>query len=389
MSPAGASAIARVALSGGLRLVHARHGRAHAAIAVCVGSGSRADAPDREGTAHLVEHCTYLTEEGGDGEARSHSGTLSSLGAMYGAATLPDTTEFHCAMPAEQVRAVILDEGARLATAPDHEASIDRERSVIRHELAGRGMGKVVDDLWVRHLRRHDPVSHWHDGYGSAESIERVSRDDVRSFHRAHYRRDNIVVAVESDAPTDDVAEWVDHAFSSLPGSAEPSIGASSPEGTAVVLDVSGDGAGAIASASVRLDGTNLARYAAAIVSTVALQDRGIVSSVGRHGIISTRDPDLALLIATGRDPVAARDRLAARVEDAADQGESQWKALQTRAWITHRLAADNPQTRVRSAARAELLRGDGTAHDALLEALRTVPVAELRAFVREIGEAL
>lgn len=375
------AAATRVTLPGGATLLHLPPRGPHAALAVSVGVGARDDAPHLPGTAHLVEHCVYP----GRGDAE-HVGAATPTGVLSGATTFPDSTEFHAAMPEEQTSVALRAHLRRLGTVLGDDDVIRQERNGIRHELAARGPRAVVDEVWVRHLRRHLPDEHWHDGYGTPESMDRIEAAELEGFRRAHYRRGSVVLAVASARSTAELSDWAEEALDGLP------VGGVAARrrvaGTELVCDVVGDERGALASCSTPL-GTRRDRIAAALVVATALRDEGIAASAGRHGILSGRGPDLLLALAAAPDPTRATERLRRALSRAGEIHVDTWAALCLRTWMTHRLGADGAHARVRAAARAVTVGDAADAPDLVITAIRSAPLVAIRELIDELQEAL
>ncbi|AOX46106.1 pitrilysin family protein [Microbacterium sp. BH-3-3-3] len=372
----------------GLRIVVSASRAPQIAVAVVVGSGSRADTADTAGLAHLVEHCTYRSDLSED--SRAHSTTLTAAGALFGASTYPDTTEFFLTARPDNLAGVLAAEARRLKTLSVRVEMLDLERNAIEEERAARAGARAADDLWVQHLRRHGaPGDVWHDGYGDAAGLSSLDLEDIVLFHREHYRADNIVVAIEAPSPDEALALARD-AFEGIPG-ADAAASAVRVEQSVPTVVTAPFGPGVAASVAARVcavadpDG-----YAAHLIVRAMLAPLGVSSAVGRHGPLSTGSPDLALAVAVQPDPRSALYQLRGALDSIAGAGDgAATDAARTRAGIDFALGLDAPVTRVRTRARTAKLYDRPDLFDRLAEALARCPRERIRSAARELNEVL
>jgi predicted Zn-dependent peptidase len=74
------------------------------------------------------------------------------------------------------------------------------------------------------------------DTLGTASSVQRITREDIRAFLERHYRPSNMVVSVAGDCTHEAVAADLERRFAGTPGGAVPSRTAPGPD--VVALDV-------------------------------------------------------------------------------------------------------------------------------------------------------
>lgn len=369
----------------GLRIVVNACLAKQAAVAVVVGGGSRADTADKAGLAHVVEHCTYRSDLAGD--SRRHSTALTAAGALFGASTYPDSTEFFLTTRPDSLPVVLDAEARRLMAVSVRAETLALERNAIEEERAARAGARAADDLWVQHLRRHGaPGDVWHDGYGDPSGLASIDLEDVVLFHRAHYRADNIVVAVEAP-DVDEALAAAARAFARIPGSGD-AVSANSVCSGAATVATTPLGGGTAASVAIRVDpALDLQGYAAHLILRALLEPLGVSAAVGRHGPLSTAAPDLALAVAVQPDAERAWERLRGALVAVGEGADTE--SARTRARIDFALALDAPVARARTRARTMQLHGDSELFERLAAAVTACPAERVRRAARDLEEAL
>lgn len=368
----------------GVRIVVNESRAAQVAVAFVVGAGSRADPAGKVGLAHLVEHCTYRS----DG-SRTHSAALTAAGSLFGASTYPDTTEFYLVTRSQSLAHVLSAEAQRLRAPTLDADTLVRERNAIEEERAARAASRAADDLWVRHLRRHGPTTAaWHDGYGDPASLAALDHEDVLLFHRAHYRAENLVVAIE----TPDVDVAMTEALAAFDGveGGLPLRHAESETASDPTWEVATAASGAVASLAVRLNAVeDLRGYAAHLVLSAVLAPSGVSLAVGRHGPLTTSAPDLALVAAVDGDPDRAGERLRVVLEAAAAASHESVEVGRVRARIDFALVRDAPLVRARTLARTLWLWDDPDLALRLSSSLMSVTDDDVRAAAGRLRRAM
>lgn len=181
----------RFTLPNGLEVIVAPDSSApDVAVRVRYHVGSRDDAEGREGTAHFVEHLTFVSVKGLPEDAVIP--TLHQSGATeVNGLTSPDSTDYVARVAPEALERVLWIERQRMHAALDAvtPAAFERERGVVRDEerlratpwyaLLPRLAGQVVF-----------PPSHPYARTMAADgaSLARIELErDARAFYRRHY----------------------------------------------------------------------------------------------------------------------------------------------------------------------------------------------------------
>jgi predicted Zn-dependent peptidase len=190
---------------------------------VCVGfwagTGSRDESGDLSGASHFLEHLLF---KGTDTRtAREIAESVEAVGGEMNAFTTKEYTAYY-------VR--ILDEGLDLALdilsdviwRPAFRSDeVDSERQVILEEIHMRDdtPDDLVHDLFADALFPEHPLGR--EILGTADSIERMPRDDIAGYHHRHYRGGNIVVAAAGNLSHDAIVEGVARRFEGEGGGRE------------------------------------------------------------------------------------------------------------------------------------------------------------------------
>lgn len=155
-------------------------------VVTVIDGGQAADAPGREGTAHLLEHLWYRSVTQEDGRTED---TLDVLGATYNAQTREDVTVFEAMAPATALSRVLALEVHRFVEplAGIDATEIDAEREVVRHELRG-----YIEDgsigfsaLYPRLFPGHPYATTQSD---SPAGMAAVGLAELRAYAAQHYR---------------------------------------------------------------------------------------------------------------------------------------------------------------------------------------------------------
>lgn len=356
---------------GGLRVIAESRDVGSVAISVCVGVGYRSDPVGADGLAHLTEHTMY---HGGLGKT-THARALAAVGGMYGANTLPDTTEFFCAAPASSIDDVLRLEAERVARPRFDDADLARERDVVRHEIDTVAAGhSSPDPAWTDQLQAHGLSPELtRDGFGSGDGFDSLDAASVGAFHARHYGAGGTVIGVVGPGPADILAARVLTAFVDLPdGGADRQTVAEAPRRAA--LTSRRFTGGEVVAASV-LAPEGVTETAAHMVLGLMLAEHRLATTVGRHGPFTADAPDIVAVRSAAADRAGARDGLVSALTAVVDGvgGASMLDRARMRARLLHGGAHQVPVARARSSARGLLLAGSPEREDHLSSALARV----------------
>jgi predicted Zn-dependent peptidase len=191
---------------------------------VWVGVGSRDETATLHGCSHFLEH--LLFKGTAERSALDISIALDAVGGEFNAFTAKEYTCFHARVLDSDLPLAIDVLGDMITSSLLSGEDVEAERDVILDEIA------MHDD-------DPDDVAHnlfaelaWGSGTplgrsiaGTVESIDALSRAQVRRFYRRHYRPENIVIAAAGNLEHAEVVRRVQRSFGRadfLVGEADP-----------------------------------------------------------------------------------------------------------------------------------------------------------------------
>ncbi|HEY6473584.1 MAG TPA: pitrilysin family protein [Acidimicrobiales bacterium] len=219
----------------GIRLVTETMADVHSvAVAYWVGTGSRDEPGELAGASHFLEHLLFKGTERRSAAAIAEA--LDEVGGDCNAFTTKEYTTFYIRLLAEHLP-LGLDILSDIMWAPAlREGDIEAERTVILDEIlmhADEPMD-LAAERWQASLFPGHPLGR--DTLGTAETVRRITREDIATFCAQYYRPDNMVVSVAGDCTHEAVAADLEQRFAGVRGGDAPRRVAPGPD--AVALDV-------------------------------------------------------------------------------------------------------------------------------------------------------
>lgn len=182
-------------LSNNLRIISREFkDRESVAVGVWVGVGGRFEDDATKGAAHFLEHILFR----GSLKYPCHEikGSIEGVGGSLNAFTGEEQTCFYARVPAKHFDLTI-DILCDMVFFPMIQKNdLEKERGIILEEI------KMYGDLPQYHVLEMLDAMVWPEHplgqnlAGSKETVGRMTRTDLRDFHRRHYSPDNIVVSV-------------------------------------------------------------------------------------------------------------------------------------------------------------------------------------------------
>jgi predicted Zn-dependent peptidase len=207
-------------LRNGLRVVTENvPGAASVAVGIWVESGSRHECERTNGVSHFIEHLAF---KGTATRAASRIvEEIESLGGSINAFTTKEYTCYHTRTLAEHLRPSLDVLSDVFLNSVFRAEDIDLEREVILQEIFD------IEDSPEEFLHDYFLGRYW-PGHplgwsvtGTAESVGRVTRDDVLAYVERRYKPDRVVLAAAGRVEHDEVAERADELLGSLAGQGE------------------------------------------------------------------------------------------------------------------------------------------------------------------------
>ncbi len=190
------------------------------AVAYWVGTGSRDEPDDLAGASHFLEHLLFKGTERRTAAAIAEE--LDEVGGDCNAFTTKEYTTFYVRLLSEHL-SMGLDILSDIMWEPAlRPADVEAERTVILDEILMHAdePADLASERWQAAMFPGHPLGR--DTLGSAESVQRISRDDIRAFCDLHYRPGNMVVSVAGDCTHEAVADELERRFAGHAGRRPP-----------------------------------------------------------------------------------------------------------------------------------------------------------------------
>lgn len=186
-------------------------GRQSVALSLTLGNGSRDQAADENGFAHLLEHMLFKGSTKRDGDALNAA--MESLGGTINAFTDRESTVFHGTVLAEDAQEafVLLSE---MLTHPrfDH-ADLRLEKQVVAQEaaMAAEDLEDWVQERALLEIWGEHPLA-W-PVLGKASCIRAASRKRIQAYHERVLAESPLIVTAVGTVDHERLCGWVQHAF--------------------------------------------------------------------------------------------------------------------------------------------------------------------------------
>ena len=191
-----------------------------AALGAWVGVGTRHEAPEVNGVAHLLEHMAFK------GTARRSAQDIAeeieAVGGHLNAYTSRENTAYYARVLAADVPLAV-DIIADILQHPSFdEAELVREREVVLQEIGQAH--DTPDDIVFDHFQEtaYPEQALGRPVLGRAEVVRSLGRDTLVDYLGRHYRGPNLVIAAAGRVDHDRFVALAGEAFGGLPGKAEP-----------------------------------------------------------------------------------------------------------------------------------------------------------------------
>ncbi len=220
-TPSHALDIKRTTLSNGaVLLVSEQHQLPMVTLLIAFDAGTRRDPKGKEGLAELTARC--LSQGTKDLTAPEFNQKVDFMGSSVGVSAGRDYST--AAMTTlKKYQGETLQLLAGILTQPGlRDADIERKRveQVAEIKAAEEQPGYTADVEFVKELFGDRPYGH--PGEGSADSVGKLTNDDVRGFYRDYYKLGSAIIAVAGDVTADEVKASLEKALAGLAGSVPP-----------------------------------------------------------------------------------------------------------------------------------------------------------------------
>lgn len=183
--------------------------------------GSKDEAKNRRGSAHMFEHLMFKGTNHVPPE--EHARHVDRVGGDVNAFTMEDTTAYHDTVPKQYLDFVIGLEAERMRNLLFLPKSVDSEREVVKEEkrvrVDNRPVGKALERFRALAYTQH-PYA-W-SAAGFIEDLDQLKPEELKAFYDAYYQPNNATLIVVGDVSEAEVRRAIDAGFGKIPRAAEP-----------------------------------------------------------------------------------------------------------------------------------------------------------------------
>lgn len=190
------------------------------AVQVWYRAGSKDEARDRRGSAHMFEHMLFKGTQ--HVRAEAHAQFLNGLGGYVNATTDEDATHYINTLPSDYLDFVIKLEAERMRKLLFRKEMIDTEREVVKEEIRqqenspiAKGFLRFLEIAFTKH-----PYA-WTAG-GALKDLDATTLEDLKKFYDSYYQPGNALLVVVGKTTVDEVKKSAEKWFGSIPKAAEP-----------------------------------------------------------------------------------------------------------------------------------------------------------------------
>ncbi|GAB1581300.1 M16 family metallopeptidase [Phyllobacterium phragmitis] len=184
------------------------------ALGIWVKAGSRNEANDQHGIAHLLEHMAFKGTE--NRSAWQIAADIENVGGEINAATSVETTSYYARVLRNDVPLAIDILSDILTSSKFDPDELDREKHVIMQEIgaAHDTPDDIVFDRFTETAFRHQPVGRAI--LGEPETVEAFTSADLRTYMHEQYSADRMVVTAAGAINHDDFVREVESRLGSF-----------------------------------------------------------------------------------------------------------------------------------------------------------------------------
>lgn len=204
--------VTRTVLDNGLTIIVAeQHAADIVTLNAWVKAGSRDETDELNGAAHFTEHMLFK------GTRRRKVGQIDreveSLGGILNASTSFDFTQYYITAASRFFDRILDIQADALMNSTFDPEEMDRERKVVLEEIGHRDdtpASLATKVLYTTAYRVHPyrrPIG------GTHEVLQRMTRDQLFAFYRAHYGPQNVIIIVAGDVNAQEATAKIRRAY--------------------------------------------------------------------------------------------------------------------------------------------------------------------------------
>ena len=206
----------RFTLKNGLTvLVHSDNTTPIVAVNVLYKVGSRDEAPDKTGFAHLFEHLMF----GGSVNIPKFDEPLQKAGGQNNAFTNNDFTNYYLTLPKTSLETAFWLESDRMLSLTFSPKSLEVQRQVVIEEFKQNYLNQPYGDVYLllKPLVYKKHPYRWNTIGKDISHIEKATMEDVKAFYKKYYNPDNAILCVAGDVDTEEIKQLTEKWFGEIP----------------------------------------------------------------------------------------------------------------------------------------------------------------------------
>lgn len=217
-------------------LLHEAWDTPFATVNILYNVGARDEEPHLTGFAHLFEHLMF----GGTPRVPDFDAVVSGLGGENNAFTNNDYTNYYTTVPVEGLATALMLEADRMTGLDISPKALQVQQRVVTEEYNQRYKNMPYGDVWMllRPLCYKQHPYRWCTIGADIRHVGEATLDDVRAFHKRHYRPDNAILAVAAPMKADEQLRLVEQAWGSAGARSAAAGGAGMARGNSLAEPV-------------------------------------------------------------------------------------------------------------------------------------------------------
>ncbi len=207
----------KTTLPSGLRvLTESMPGVRSATVGVWADVGSSVERHERRGISHLVEHMLFKGTK--RRTARQIAETMDGVGGNLNAFTDKETTCYYAKIIDRHVPLALDVLADMFLNSAFDAAELSKEQKVVLEEIKmyDDSPDELIHDVFLQTMWSGSSLGE--PTIGFADTVLRITPDDLRAHMRAHYAPNSVVVAAAGNVEHDRFVELVAEQFSSFEG---------------------------------------------------------------------------------------------------------------------------------------------------------------------------
>ena len=184
-------------------------------LGLWVGVGTRQEAPEINGVAHMLEHMAFKGTEARSAKAIAEA--IEDVGGHLNAYTTREHTAYYAKVLTDDVPLAVDIVSDILQRSVFDEDELMRERAVVLQEIgqATDTPDDIVFDYFQATAFPDQPLGR--PVLGKAAIVERLSRNDLLNYQRGHYGAGNMIAVAAGNVDHDRFVDQIGSAFVGLP----------------------------------------------------------------------------------------------------------------------------------------------------------------------------